>query len=382
MERALASAVALAAGPDERGDVPVWDLSDLFSGRDDARIEEVLGEADREAGTLALTYKGKLGETSGDGLAALIRSYEACEEKLGRVMSFASLLHSAQRDDVEIGRFYQAIQERVNAIETKLLFVTLELNKLEDEALEGRLAELEALRAYGSWLRDVRNYRPHQLDDEIERVLHEKHITGRSAWVRLFDETLAALRFPMRGKDLSAQEIFDHLSSKDRDERAEAAASIAGVLERNKSLFARITNTLAKDKAIEDGWRHFERPISSRNLANQVEDEVVDGADRRGPGRLSPHLAPLLRAQGQVDGPREARILGPQRAAARGCRHTPPLARGQGHRPRRLSALLAQAGRPARELLRQGLDRRAGPAPARTAEPSATRPCPRRTPMC
>ena len=122
----------------------------------------------------------------------------------------------------------------------------------------------------------MRSYRPHQLDDEIERVLHEKYITGRSAWVRLFDETLAALRFPLDGKDLTNAEIFDKLSAKDRSVREAAGASIAGVLEKNVRLFARVTNTLAKDKAIEDGWRHYARPISARNLGNQVEDEVVD----------------------------------------------------------------------------------------------------------
>jgi oligoendopeptidase F len=122
----------------------------------------------------------------------------------------------------------------------------------------------------------VRSFRPHQLDDEIERVLHEKSVTGRSAWVRLFDETMAGLRFPLEGRDLTSAEIFDLLSDKDRAKRRAAAGSIAGVLSRNVRLFALVTNTLAKDKQIEDGWRQFARPISSRNLGNQVEDEVVD----------------------------------------------------------------------------------------------------------
>ena len=144
MQQLLATATARAAGPDEQGGAPVWDLGDLFAGRDDPGIEALLAEADREAGVLAEAYRGKLGQTGGDGLVKLIEGYEACEEKLGRVMSFASLLHAAQRDDVEVGRFFQGIQERVNGIETKLLFVTLELNRIEDDALEARLAESEA----------------------------------------------------------------------------------------------------------------------------------------------------------------------------------------------------------------------------------------------
>jgi oligoendopeptidase F len=206
----------------------------------------------------------------------LIERYERLEEQLGRIASYAQLLHAARTDDPEIGRFFQSVQERVNEAATSLLFVTLELNRIEDAALADQIEQSPALAHYRPWLRDVRSFRPHQLDDEIERVLHEKSVTGRTAWVRLFDETMAALRFPLDGRQLTSAEIFDLLSDKDRARRQAAGESIAGVLEGRIRLFALITNTLAKDKQIEDGWRHFPRPISSRNLANQVEDEVVD----------------------------------------------------------------------------------------------------------
>src|SRR5690606_26684278 len=145
-----------------------------------------------------------------------------------------------------------------------------------DDALEAKLGASDRLAHYRPWIRDVRSFRPHQLDDEIERVLHEKAITGRRAWTRLFDETMGALRFPFDGRELTSAEIFDLLQDRDRAKREGAARSIADVLGRNIRLFALITNTLAKDKQLEDGWRKFPRPISSRNLANQVEDEVVD----------------------------------------------------------------------------------------------------------
>jgi oligoendopeptidase F len=274
----LASAAAAerisAETPIEQG--PAWNLGDLYGSPEDPRIEEDLTACAGAAAALETDYKGKLAELSGDDLSSMLERYEVLEERLGRVYSYASLLFAAHRDDAVIGRFFQGVQERGNDITTRLLFVTLELNKLDDALLAQRLAQSPALARLKPWLDQVRSYRPHQLDDEIERVLHEKHITGRSAWVRLFDETLAALRFPLDGKDLTNAEIFDKLSSKDRSVREAAGASIAGVLEKNVRLFARVTNTLAKDKAIEDGWRHFARPISARNLNNQVEDEVVD----------------------------------------------------------------------------------------------------------
>jgi oligoendopeptidase F len=272
-----AGTALLAPTAEEVGnEAPRWDLSDLFGGPDDPRAKQLLDEAAAEASRLEEAYRGKLATLSGDELASLVRTYEAIEEKLGLVSSYASLLFAAHRDDVEIGRFYQDVEERVNAIETRLLFVTLELNKLDDAALDAKLEESTALARFRPWIRNVRAFRPHQLADDIERVLHEKHVTGRAAWVRLFDETLAALRFPVDGRELTAQQAFDLLSAKDRAQREAAATAIGKVLGANIKLFSRITNTLVKDKQIEDEWRRFPRPISARNLANQVEDEVVD----------------------------------------------------------------------------------------------------------
>ncbi|MGI9451201.1 MAG: M3 family oligoendopeptidase, partial [Geminicoccaceae bacterium] len=257
-------------------DLPTWNLADLYRSMDAPEIERDLNHAGEEADALDRDGKGKLATMDGATLAAFIGRYEKIEDLLGRVHSFASLLHAAKSDDAEISRFYQTVRERINDISTKLLFVTLEINRIEDADLEAKIGSADGLAYYRPWLRDVRSFRPHQLDDDIERVLHEKSITGRAAWNRLFDETMARMRFSLDGKDLTSAEIFDILADKDRSKRENAARSIAATLDANVNLFALITNTLAKDKQIEDEWRKFERPISSRNLANQVEDEVVD----------------------------------------------------------------------------------------------------------
>jgi oligoendopeptidase F len=270
-----------AGGPaapalEESEALPEWDLADLYASPDAPEIEADLAWARGEAEQLEAEAKGRLADMEGPALAALIVRFEAIEERLGRIMSFAQLVHATRMDDPAIGRFFQTVSEQVNDIGTKLLFVTLEINRIEDEVLEARLAASDRLARYGPWLRNVRSFRPHQLNDEIERVLHEKSVTGRNAWVRLFDETMAALRFPLDGRMLTSPQIFDRLTDKDRGTRQGAAESIAGVLQANSRLLALVTNTLAKDKQLEDGWRRFERPISPRNLANQVEDEVVD----------------------------------------------------------------------------------------------------------
>jgi oligoendopeptidase F len=257
------------------GALPQWNLSDLYPGRDSAELTRDLGRSERDAAVFRKQYEGKLATLSGAALGGAIAGYERLQDTLGRIMSYASLVYAGDMSDPEIGRFFQNMQERVNAISTVLLFFTLEINRLDDAALAEKLKSPE-LAHYAPWLRDTRAFRPHQLSDDIEKLLHEKYVAGRAAWTRLFDETVASLRFPIDGKQLSTAEALHLLSDRDPDKRKRAAKSIGEVFGRNIRLFALVTNTLAKDKEIEDRWRGFKRPISSRNLSNFVEDEVVD----------------------------------------------------------------------------------------------------------
>ena len=257
------------------GALPEWDLSDLYPGPESEPLARDLSTLADEAQAFRDRYEGRLAALSGAELGAAVEAYERLQETIGRVMSYASLVHAGNLSDPELGRFYQTMQERTNAVSTVLLFFTLEINRLEDADLDAKLAD-PLLARYRPWLRDMRAFRPHQLSDEIEKLLHEKYVAGRAAWVRLFDETIADLRFPFRGKELTEPEALDLLSDNDPEIRREAAQTIGEVLGKNTRTFGLITNTLAKDKEIEDRWRRFPHPISSRNLANFVEDEVVD----------------------------------------------------------------------------------------------------------
>ena len=256
--------------------LPTWDLSDLYDGMDSPDLKADMDSAAAKAELFAKSFQGRLEELSGEELAKAIADYEALDETLSRVMSYAYLLYAGDVTDAEIGRFFQNSQERVNDISTALLFFSLELNRLEEDHLQARIGESKELARYAPWLRDVRALREHQLSDELERLLHEKSVAGRAAWVRLFDETLAGLRFPFQGEDLTNTEILNLMHDRDGAKRKEAAKSLGQTLAENIRIFTLITNTLAKDKAVEDNWRGFARPVSSRNLSNYVEDEVVD----------------------------------------------------------------------------------------------------------
>ena len=256
--------------------LPAWDLSDLYATPADPKLQADLTRADADARAFAEAHAGKLAAHSGDRLAEAIVAYERIEEVLGRVMSFASLVFSGDAQDPANGRFYQDMQERVTAISTHLLFFTLELNRLEDAVLEKKFTASAALRHYRPFLRDLRVFRPHQLSDEVERLLHEKEVTGRAAWNRLFDETIAAMEVKVGEETLNVSGALNKLSDRDRAVRAAAAKGVSAAFGEKARLFTLITNTLAKDKEIIDGWRNYPRPGSSRNRANMVEDEVVD----------------------------------------------------------------------------------------------------------
>jgi len=263
------------AAPLGEGGLPKWDLCDLYPAQDSAELAGDLQRAEQAARGFAEHYAGRLASLSGATLAGALGEFERIDEILGRVMSYAQLLFAGDSTDPAIGSFYQSMTERVTAISSDLIFFTLELNRLDDAALEGKLAD-PALARWRPWLRDLRVFRPHQLSDDLEKLLHEKEVTGRSAWSRLFDETIAGLVVPVGGEDLTVSAALNKLSDRDRAVREAAAHAIGEVFAKNARLFALVTNTLAKDKEIIDTWRHYPRPGSYRNRSNMVEDEVVD----------------------------------------------------------------------------------------------------------
>lgn len=275
----MASPAAVSAAPavaNDFGALPTWDLNDLYPGLDSAELKRDLTQVGERAAALQKSWKGKVASAAGDDLAGVIAEYEQLQDLIGRMYSYASLAYAGDMADPKIAGFYQDMQEKLNDITTSLLFLTLELNRVEDADLEKKYAASAKLSHYRPWLRDLRLFREHQLDDELERLLHEKAVAGRAAWNRLFDETMAGLRFPYGKEQLTAEQVLHKLSDKDAKTRKLAAKTLAKVFKQNIRLFALITNTLAKDKEVEDRWRKYPTPEAYRHLSNCVEPEVVN----------------------------------------------------------------------------------------------------------
>jgi oligoendopeptidase F len=264
------------AGDNQLGRLPDWDLSDLYASPDAPELKRDMDWLEGACASFAADYEGKLGTLDAPAMLEAVRRYERIEQVAGRVMSYAGLRYYQLTTDGERAKFMSDCQDRVTAFTTPLVFWSLEFNRLEDERLASLLGQSQELHRYKPVFDRMRAMKPYQLSDELERFLHDSSVVGAAAWNKLFDETVAALEFEVDGETLSIEGTLNLLTEQDRAKREAAFHALAKVFGENTRTFARIHNTLAKEKEIEDRWRGLPSPQTSRHLANHVEPEVVE----------------------------------------------------------------------------------------------------------
>jgi oligoendopeptidase F len=262
------------------GDLPVWDLSALYSDMDDPKIADDLKWVVNAAAAFAAHWKGNLGQaaksTGKEGLGAAIQAFETIEERAGRLGSYAGLNFYGNTSDTAAAKFFADVQGTLTDMSSHLVFFGLEMNAIGDEALRHAFKADAVLARYKPWVDDLRMEKPYQLEERVEQVFQEKSITGASAWNRLFDETMAAMQFEVNGEKLSLEATLNLMQNADGAIREQGAKALAAKFTENTRLFSLITNTLAKDKEISDRWRGFKDVADGRHLANRVEGPVVD----------------------------------------------------------------------------------------------------------
>jgi oligoendopeptidase F len=266
--------------PSRLGDLPEWNLKDLYPAIDSPEFKWDLENAETRCVEFETDFKGKLaglaaGPNAGTALAEAVKRYEALDDTLGRIGSYASLTYAGNTTDPVRAKFYGDMQERITAASLHLLFFTLELNRIDDAALETAMKD-RSLGHYRPWIEDMRKEKPYQLEDRVEELFHEKSVTGYSAWNRQFDETIASLRFRIGGQALPIEPTLNLLQDSDGKKRKAAAQALAKTFKANLRPFVLITNTLSKDKEISDRWRGFKDVADARHLGNRVEPEVVE----------------------------------------------------------------------------------------------------------
>jgi len=260
--------------------LPEWNLGDLYPGIDAPELKADLERAAQDAMAFETRWKGRLADEArrgpGGQLGEALRSFEQIEELIGRIASYGGLVYAGDTSDPKRAKLYGDIQEKLTDASAHLLFFALELNLIDDALIASALEHDPLLAHYRPWVLDLRKDRPYQLEDRIEQLFHEKSITGRGAWNRLFDETMSDLRFDIDGEQMALEPTLNRLQDADGEVRRQASEALAETFRKNLRTFTLITNTLSKDKEISDRWRGFEDIADSRHLANRVERSVVD----------------------------------------------------------------------------------------------------------
>ncbi|MGO7420701.1 M3 family oligoendopeptidase, partial [Rhizobium ruizarguesonis] len=276
----LSPAVPAGAADPALGDLPVWKLQDLYPSATSTAFVADMEKAGKAAIAFEEKWKSKLTEaaakTDAEGIGAALKEYEALDDIIGRLGSFAGLTYFSDTTNPTNGKLYGDVQAKITEFSGHLLFFALELNRIDDAVIDACIANDPAAGHYRPWLLDLRKDKPYQLDDRLEQLFLEKSMTSAAAFNRLFDETMAELRYDIDGEKVPLEVALNRLQEKDPEARRKAAMALAETFKANIRTFTLITNTLAKDKEIADRWRGFEDIADSRHLANRVEREVVD----------------------------------------------------------------------------------------------------------
>lgn len=273
----LSPADAAAATSVDLGDMPEWDLTDLFPGPDSPELTAALEQSEKDAKAFESKYKGNLLANGPDGtfLAGAIQDYEAASDLIGRIGTFAFLNYAGDQQDPERAKLFGDIQGKLTDISNAFIFFELELNQIPDEQLDTALKD-PALARYKPWFDDLRKEKPYQLDEKLELLFNEKSLTSGAAFNRLFSDTITSLRFDVNGEQLSLEPTLNLMLDSDEAKRQAGAEALSKTFQDNIQVFTLITNTLAKDKEISDRWRGFNDIADSRHLANRVEGPVVE----------------------------------------------------------------------------------------------------------
>lgn len=278
----------ISGGTFDASGLPEWNFTGLYTGMDDPKIEQDFAKATANIESFEKSFKGQLDglltssqstpEQRAEILASAVTQYEEMSDLLGGIISYAYLVYAQLATDPLRVKFLGDAQERLTDLGTQTLFFELELNRIDSNAIDA-LLDFDSVSHYAPWFKDIRREKPYQLSDELEQLFAEKSVSSNQAWSRLFEETMASLRFDFNDKKMTLTEVLNLITSPDGAIRKQAAMSVSKTLTENGRLLTQITNVLAKDKAISDKWRGFEDVAHSRHLANRVEPEVVNALE-------------------------------------------------------------------------------------------------------
>jgi oligoendopeptidase F len=252
-----------------------WDLSDLYDAIDDARIDADVAQAETDAAAFRERYHGHVAELDAAALADAVAEHERIEAAVTRPLTYAHLVFATNMAEPAYGALVARLGEKAAALETQLLFFALEWASAPDDVAEALLAD-PALDKWRHHLQSLRKFRPYLLSEPEEKIVTEKTVSGVSAWSRLFEEQLGALRVSVDGDEIALETAMARLFDPDRETRRTTAEAITEALGPGLRTRTFVFNTILLDKSIDDRLRGYPTWLSSRNLANETTDEAVE----------------------------------------------------------------------------------------------------------
>jgi len=252
-----------------------WDLSDLYESAESKAFKKDRNDIVARAKKFALRYKGKLAVLEAQEFKEMLQKYESILDTVGKISSFAYLQWSTNTGNAAYGKLVQESNELSSEVNQKLVFLDVEWLAIPGEQAQSFI-ESEELSFYRHYLKASRRYKDHILDEGQEQVVSAKMVTGKSAWNRFFDETLGRAKFEIDGEKLTEQEALSKLHESDRELRKRAHAALTKTFRELSHPLTFIFNTILADKYTNDKLRNYPSWLTSRNLANETDEDTVN----------------------------------------------------------------------------------------------------------
>ncbi len=255
--------------------LPSWDLTDLYPAIDSPEIKTDIVKLDQLTKKFRQNYRGKISKIKEKGLVKLFKDLEFLERKSGRLLSFAQLTHCQKTTCQHRNKFLSDVQDKLTKFNSRILFVPLEINQMSDKHYKKIVSKKSSLNRYKIFFEKTRKMKPYQLSEKLENLLNEYGSASRNAWGKLFDETISEINIEMSGKKYNLEKTLNLFQSPNSRLRESAGIQLAKKFQQNSKIFGRITNSLAKEKQIEDTWRKFKNPTQARHLLNDIDPKII-----------------------------------------------------------------------------------------------------------
>lgn len=255
-----------------------WDLTDLYQGFDDPRLEQDLHSLQQQASQFRQQYRGQVHHLTPEAIADCLQQLEALSQKSGYLYAFPSLVFAADTRNTEAKQYLDKVMESLTVLENQLLFFDLELKSLNDAQFT-QLQASPALAGYRHYLNRIAQFRPHKLSEEVEQTRNQDNLTGRQAFIQLRSVHLGEQEYPIvttpEGKSVNTEAELSSLAfHPDAEIRYTAYQSVRQVSQQHNLLYGFILNTIAQDHKLENQMRGYASTLEKQLLADEVSEPV------------------------------------------------------------------------------------------------------------